>query len=245
MDYDALAASTEAAVDRAHKLAGELRDTEAALSKTSELMGAVVQYAKTRPCVRRLQGGPVFSRKVPGPARGGAGRLPGGQSYYERSPGRREAPENGRAEKGAPGALSKRERPSMRNTARPRRKCGRPWRSRRTLTICSAIRTGVKIRPRSDSSGPQTTGACAWTSGQSVQKSSGFGELPNKHFRGALRPCENFGVCPHPNCLPFCASPENGAKKRRYTLFLRILRFAGFLQSLCCVFHYGQLFFVH
>ena len=41
--------STEAAVDRAHKLAGELRDTEAALSKTSELMGAVVQYAKTRP----------------------------------------------------------------------------------------------------------------------------------------------------------------------------------------------------
>ena len=49
MDYDALAASTEAAVDRAHKLAGELRDTEAAFSKTSELMGAVVQYAKTRP----------------------------------------------------------------------------------------------------------------------------------------------------------------------------------------------------
>ena len=49
MDYDALAARTEAAVDRAHKLARELRDTEAALAKTSELMGAVVQYAKTRP----------------------------------------------------------------------------------------------------------------------------------------------------------------------------------------------------
>ena len=32
-----------------HKLAVELRDTEAALAKTSELMGAVVQYAKTRP----------------------------------------------------------------------------------------------------------------------------------------------------------------------------------------------------
>ena len=30
-------------------LAGELRDTEAALSHTSQLMGAVVQYAKTRP----------------------------------------------------------------------------------------------------------------------------------------------------------------------------------------------------
>ena len=49
MDYAALASSTEAAVDRAHKLAVELRDTEAALAKTSELMGAVVQYAKTRP----------------------------------------------------------------------------------------------------------------------------------------------------------------------------------------------------
>ena len=48
-DYEALAASTEAAVDRFHTLAGELRDTEAALSHTSQLMGAVVQYAKTRP----------------------------------------------------------------------------------------------------------------------------------------------------------------------------------------------------
>lgn len=48
-DYEALEASTEAAVDHFHKLAGELRETEAALAKTSELMGAVVDYAKTRP----------------------------------------------------------------------------------------------------------------------------------------------------------------------------------------------------
>ena len=48
-DYDALAAQTTAAVDRFHTLAGELQTTEAALSKTSELMGAVVDYAKTRP----------------------------------------------------------------------------------------------------------------------------------------------------------------------------------------------------
>ena len=48
-DYAALEATTEAAVDRFHTLAGELRDTEAALSHTSQLMGAVVQYAKTRP----------------------------------------------------------------------------------------------------------------------------------------------------------------------------------------------------
>ena len=48
-DYAALSASTEAAVDRFHKLGEELRDTEAALSETTQLMGATVDYAKTRP----------------------------------------------------------------------------------------------------------------------------------------------------------------------------------------------------
>lgn len=48
-DYDALEAQTTAAVDRFHSLAGELQTIEAALSKTSELMGAVVDYAKARP----------------------------------------------------------------------------------------------------------------------------------------------------------------------------------------------------
>lgn len=49
MDYETMAASTEEAVDRFHKLAGELRETEAALSKTAGLMAATVDYAKTRP----------------------------------------------------------------------------------------------------------------------------------------------------------------------------------------------------
>ncbi|NCB50268.1 MAG: hypothetical protein EOM54_00100 [Clostridia bacterium] len=48
-EYDQLAARTEATVDSFHKVTGELQSTEAALSKTSELMGAVVDYAKTRP----------------------------------------------------------------------------------------------------------------------------------------------------------------------------------------------------
>lgn len=48
-DYDALAARTEATVDRAHALAGELRAVEDQLAKTSALIGAVVDYAKTRP----------------------------------------------------------------------------------------------------------------------------------------------------------------------------------------------------
>ncbi len=49
MDYDELVAKTEAATDRFHALAGEIQNTEAALSQTTELMGATVDYAKTRP----------------------------------------------------------------------------------------------------------------------------------------------------------------------------------------------------
>ena len=48
-DYDELAAKTDAAVDRAHALAGELQAVEKELSRASALMGAVVQYAKARP----------------------------------------------------------------------------------------------------------------------------------------------------------------------------------------------------
>lgn len=48
-DYAALEAQTTAAVDRFHALTEKLQTTEAALSKTSGLMGALVDYAKTRP----------------------------------------------------------------------------------------------------------------------------------------------------------------------------------------------------
>ena len=49
MDYEEMAASTEAAVERFHALAGELRETEAALERMAGLMAATVSYAKTRP----------------------------------------------------------------------------------------------------------------------------------------------------------------------------------------------------
>ena len=48
-EYDQLSAKAEDAVSRFHALTEQLRRTEADLSATSELMGAVVQYAKTRP----------------------------------------------------------------------------------------------------------------------------------------------------------------------------------------------------
>ena len=48
-DYDDLAASTEAASERFHDVSERLHKAEDELSRTSDLMGAVVQYAKTRP----------------------------------------------------------------------------------------------------------------------------------------------------------------------------------------------------
>ena len=48
-EYDQLSAKAEDAVACSHTLTEQLRQTEADLSRTSELMGAVVQYAKTRP----------------------------------------------------------------------------------------------------------------------------------------------------------------------------------------------------
>ncbi|MGM9606330.1 MAG: relaxase/mobilization nuclease domain-containing protein [Oscillospiraceae bacterium] len=48
-EYDQLAAQADRATQRFHALAWELRQTEADLAKTSGLMEAVVQYAKSRP----------------------------------------------------------------------------------------------------------------------------------------------------------------------------------------------------
>ena len=106
----------------------------------------------------------------------------------------------------------------------------------------SYFRILANLERQYSSSGPPTTGACAGTSGQSVQKFSGFGKLPNKHFHGPAA-CENFGVWPYPNCLPFCATPENGAKKRR-PLFWN-LRFSGFLEPFGCGLHDNKLFLIH
>ena len=154
MDYDALAASTEAAVDRAHKLAEELRDTEAALSKTSELMARWYSMQRRALCsmVTRRPG----TVENIWPSTSGAGRLPGGQSYYERSFGRGEAPENGCAEKERR-ELSEKRKALYAEYRKAQAEMRQAVAVKANIDICSAIRMGVKIRPRSDSSGPQTT----------------------------------------------------------------------------------------
>ena len=48
-EYDDLVAKTDTATERFHTLAGDIQQTEAELSRVSDLMAAVVQSAKTRP----------------------------------------------------------------------------------------------------------------------------------------------------------------------------------------------------
>ena len=94
----------------------------------------------------------------------------------------------------------------MPSIGRPSGICGRPWRSRPTSTICSALRTGALIRNRRDSGGD-----AANLFGTFCPKEPGLGRLPNKHFCGPAAQ-QKFRVWPHPNCLPFMRSPIHGAK---------------------------------
>lgn len=148
-EYDQLSAKAEDAVSRFHTLTEQLRQTEADLSATSELMGAVVRYAKTRPVFDGYKAA-KYSRKYLAEheaeladyraAKATMGELLGG----EKLPKMEELKEKRRQ-------LAARKRHSIPSTARHKRKCGRPWRSRPTLTIYWVSRTASAKRNRSDS----------------------------------------------------------------------------------------------
>lgn len=136
------------AVSCFHSLSEQLRRMEDDLSATSELMGAVVRYAKTRPVFDGYKAA-KYSRKYLAEheaeladyraAKVMMGELLGG----EKLPKMAELKEKRRK-------LAARKKPSMASTGRPSRKCERPWRSRQISIICSACRTSAKIRNRSD-----------------------------------------------------------------------------------------------
>ncbi len=135
-DYATLEAATNGAVDRFHALAGELRETEAALAKSTELMAAVVDYAKTRPAFEGYKAA-RYSKKY----------LAEHESELATCRAAKAAMNDVLAGAGSPGWMPskspagswpKRKRPFTGNTARPSGKCGRPWPSRPTSTICSA-----------------------------------------------------------------------------------------------------------
>ena len=131
----------------------------------------------------------------------------------------------------------------MPSTAKPMRICGRPWRSRQTLIICSAIRTGGKIRPRSVSPGriQQALAPGLW---DNLSRSpAGLGSSPTSIFTG-LRPVK-ISECGHTRIACRFVQAPKMAQKNGGHAFLRILRFSGFLNTLGCGFYHDKLFFIH
>ena len=90
-DYAALTARTETAVDHFHKLSDELPHNGEALSKTSELMAATVDYAKTRPVFDGYKAARV-QQKYLAQHEAELAHLPGGKGYHEHHTERRKAP---------------------------------------------------------------------------------------------------------------------------------------------------------
>ena len=221
-------------MDLAHKLAGELRDTEAALSKTSELMGAVVQYAKTRPVFDGYKAA-RYSRKYLAQHEAELADYRAAKTAMSELLGGAKLPKMDTLKK-QHRELSEKKKALYAEYRKAQADMRQPWQSRQISITCSATRTSKKIRPRSVSFGPPTTGACAGTSGQSVQKFGGFGELPTSIFTG-LRPVIRSVATPE--LLAKTRTPATWHEKTEARASLTHPRFTGFLQSLCCVFHYG------
>ena len=121
---------------RFHALTEQLRQTEADLAYTSELMGAVVQYAKTRPVFDEYKAAKYSKRFLAQheaeladyrAAKAALNDLLDGAKL----PKMAQLKEKHRK-------LRRRKRPCTPSTGPPNRKCGRLWRSRPTLTICWA-----------------------------------------------------------------------------------------------------------
>ncbi len=207
-DYAALEATTEAAVDRFHTLAGELRDTEAALSHTSQLMGAVVQYAKTRPVFDGYKAA-RYSKKYLAQHEAelsdyraakaamsellDGAKLPKMDALKKR---RRELSEK----KKALYAEYRKAQADMREAVAVKG----------NIDFCAAIRTGGKIRPRSDSAGAADN-KDFWTKCPEVQRVWG---APQQAFLRGYRPRKN-SRCGHtcPACR-FVQTRKTGALER-------------------------------
>jgi len=109
-EYDDLAAKTDAATEQFHTLAGDIQQTEAELSHVSNLMAAVVQYAKTRPAFDGYKAA-KYSRKYLAEHEA---ELADYRANWQRG-----------------------KKLFIWNTARPSRICGSWWQSRAAWIICA------------------------------------------------------------------------------------------------------------
>lgn len=229
-DYEELAASTEAAVDRFHALAGKLRETEAALSHTVQLMGATVDFAKNRPVFDGYKAA-RYSKKYLAQheaelaayraAKAAMNDLLGGAKLPKMDALKKERRE-----------LSEKKKALYALTAKPRQICGRPLRSRQTLITCSAIRTGGKIRPRSVSPGriQQALAPGLW---DNLSRSpAGLGSSPTSIFTG-LRPVK-ISECGHTRiACRFVQTPKmaqkNGGTRFSYASSVSLAAFIAWI----------------
>ncbi len=97
-------------------------------------MGAVVQYAKTRPVFDGYKAA-RYSKKYLAQHEAELSDYRAAKAAMSDLLGGAKLPKMDALKKRRR-ELEDRKKPSMRNTARPRRICGRPWRSRRTSIIC-------------------------------------------------------------------------------------------------------------
>ena len=178
-DYAALEATTEAAVDRFHSLAGELRDTEAALSHTSQLMGAVVKYAKTRPVFDGYKAA-RYSKKYLAQHEAELSDYRAAKAAMSELLDGAKLPKMDALKKRRR-ELSEKKKALYAEYRKAQADMREPWRSRATSTSCAAIQTGGKIRPRSGSAGAADN-KDFWTLCPEVQRVWG---APQQAFCGA------------------------------------------------------------
>ena len=209
---------------------GKLRETEAALSHTVQLMGATVDFAKNRPVFDGYKAA-RYSKKYLAQheaelaayraAKAAMNDLLGGAKLPKMDALKKERRE-----------LSEKKKALYALTAKPRQICGRPLRSRQTLITCSAIRTGGKIRPRSVSPGriQQALAPGLW---DNLSRSpAGLGSSPTSIFTG-LRPVK-ISECGHTRiACRFVQTPKmaqkNGGTRFSYASSVSLAAFIAWI----------------
>ena len=134
-EYDDLAAKTDAATERFHTLAGDIQQTEAELSHVSDLMAAVVQYAKTRPVFDGYKTA-RYSKKYLAQHEAELASYRAAKAAINEILGGAKLPKMD-ALKEKRRQLAARKKLSMRITGWPSRICGSWWRSRAAWITCA------------------------------------------------------------------------------------------------------------
>ena len=126
---------TDAATEQFHTLAGDIQQTEAALSRVSDLMAAVVQYAKTRPAFDGYKAA-KYNWKYLAEHEAELANYRAAKATMAELLGGEKLPKMDVLKKNAAN-WQRGKKLFIWNTARPSRICGSWWRSRAAWIICA------------------------------------------------------------------------------------------------------------